>query len=126
MSDSVYRPMVWSTLQAQGVAIIKSISEDRNELQKVFGENYQGLTDHIDGRRSKTGASKTASKPTMSATASTNALSHPPVIPPTSTTSGQANKRPAPSDASSATQTANKPKRAKLAFSEDIIDLSSE
>ena len=155
MRDSIHRPMLWSSLQAQGSAIIRSISEDSNKLQKIFGADYQNLMGRMTGS-SKTDASKTASK-TKSANA--GAPSRPLVVPPAttataatstsgrrealmtsavkrthnqsssatqpSTSTGQANKRPAPFGESSATQTAKKQKKA-YTLSEDIVDLCSD
>ena len=140
MRDSIYRPMVWNSFQAQGAAIIRSISKDNNELQKIFGAGYQILMGRMAGpsRSSKTDVSKTASKTTS---ASASAPSRVPPAPATataaasnaghretlltstinrthnqststtqlSTSADQINKRPAPPDTSSVTQTAKKP-----------------
>ena len=158
MRDSIYRPMLWSSLKAQGPAIIRSISEDSNELQKIFGADYQNLMGCMTGN-SKADAGKTASKTTS---ANASAPSRPPVVPPArtaataatstsgrrevlltpavnrthnqstsatqpSTSTGQANKCPAPSGASSATQTVKKQKKAiSITLSEDIIDRCSD
>ena len=159
MHDSIYRSMIWNSLQAQGPAIIRSISKDDDELQKIFGAGYQNLMDRVAGpsRSSKMDVSKTSSKTTS---ANASGPSRRPAVPPAptiatattstagrreallthavnhkhkpststtqpSTSAGQANKRPAPSGASPATQTAKKQKKA-YTLSEDIINLCSD
>ncbi|TRM69458.1 hypothetical protein BD626DRAFT_624815 [Schizophyllum amplum] len=49
-ADVLYQPLRWMTAQAQGQAILRSVSMDQNELQRILGDSYQELMNTLDGQ----------------------------------------------------------------------------
>ncbi|KAL1680381.1 hypothetical protein EV122DRAFT_208022 [Schizophyllum commune] len=44
-ADAAYEPLRWMAVRAKGEAILQSVSQNRVELQRIFGARYQSIMD---------------------------------------------------------------------------------
>ncbi|TCD68476.1 hypothetical protein EIP91_010651 [Steccherinum ochraceum] len=68
-SDEVYRPGRWNADRDSGNAILKTVSEDENELRRILGPHYGGIVTLIRGTAppalysTQTSAARTSAQP---------------------------------------------------------------
>ncbi|KAL1695544.1 hypothetical protein GGG16DRAFT_121735 [Schizophyllum commune] len=48
-ADAAYEPLRWMAVRAKGEAILQSVSQNRVELQRIFGARYQSIMDMFYG-----------------------------------------------------------------------------
>ncbi|KAI5830725.1 hypothetical protein K523DRAFT_302037 [Schizophyllum commune Tattone D] len=48
-ADAAYEPLRWMAVRAKGEAILQSVSQNRVELQRIFGARYQAIMDMFYG-----------------------------------------------------------------------------
>ncbi|KAL1741386.1 hypothetical protein HDZ31DRAFT_45534 [Schizophyllum fasciatum] len=123
--DAVYEPLRWRAARARGEAILRSVSQNRVELQRIFGARYQEIMDMLNGKEGGEGpgssqpfgSQPTASQPTP---ATPRAIQRTPL--------GSASQPAVPSSASTfappfASQGPRKRKAAHITG--DVIDLTT-
>ncbi|KAL1670115.1 hypothetical protein GGF50DRAFT_122817 [Schizophyllum commune] len=69
-ADAAYEPLRWRAVRAKGEAILQSVSQNRVELQRIFGARYQTIMDMFYGgeERAEQPSQVSSSQPSISST----------------------------------------------------------
>ncbi|KAL1736103.1 hypothetical protein EV714DRAFT_198757 [Schizophyllum commune] len=69
-ADAAYEPLRWRAVRAKGEAILQSVSQNRVELQRIFGARYQSIMDMFYGgeERAEHPSQVSSSQPSTSST----------------------------------------------------------
>ncbi|KAI5890593.1 uncharacterized protein SCHCODRAFT_01191142 [Schizophyllum commune H4-8] len=71
-ADAAYEPLRWRAVRAKGEAILQSVSQNRVELQRIFGARYQSIMDMFYGGEER------AEQPPQASSSSQPSSSRPP------------------------------------------------